>query len=193
MKCLERGFAIGSSFYLTKMKSTVTVPVSTAVLVISLGIFASSATFAASTTDAWRIETKPPTGPVLQVDLPDLKGKRRAVFVAFEYARNCDPLFSYLEIVGNQIGTAKSQTVLKDSKIGIILNGTFHTWHAAITNYNNGFEVAFGVQNELALQLLTNVNSIAYVTPSGERIPLPTADFSRSFQTAIESCRKRLR
>lgn len=129
----------------------------------------------------------------MQVDLPDLRGKRRAVFVAFEYARRCDPIFLYAEIDGNRLGTPKSQAVLKDSKIGIILNGKFHTWHAAQTIYDNGFEAGFGVPNELVLQLLIDIESLAYVTPSGERIFLPTANFQQGFQAAIEFCRRRVK
>lgn len=147
----------------------------------------------ASPSDAWRLDTRGASGPLVQVDLPDAKGKRRTVFVAVEYARTCDPLFSYTEITGNALGAPTSQALLKDSKIGIVLNGKFHTWHAARTNYVNGYEAAFGVQNELLLQLLTNVDSLAYVTPPGEQIPLPTTNFSRVLQSAIDFCRKRVK
>ena len=114
------------------------------------------------------------------------------MFVAIEYARTCDPIFSYTEITGNVLGTPMSQTLLKDTKLGIVLNGEFHTWHAAQTKYANGYEAAFGVQNELLLQLLINVDSLSYVTPAGENIPLPTANFSRGLQLAIDYCRNRV-
>ena len=127
----------------------------------------------------------------MQTDLPDAKGKRRIVFVAVEYARQCDPIFSYTEITGNGLGTPMSQALLRDTRIGVVLNGKFYTWHAAKTTYSNGYEAGFGVPNELLLQLLTNVDSLAYVTPPGEAIPLPTTNFQQTLQAAINVCRKR--
>lgn len=142
---------------------------------------------------AWRLDTTGAAGPVAQVALPDVKGKRRTAFVAVEYARTCDPIFSFIEITGRTLGAPVSQSVLKDSKIGIVLNGEFYTWHAARTNYANGYEAGFGIPNDLALQLLTNVDSLEFVTPSGEKIRLPSENFSKVFQSAIEFCRKRVK
>ena len=147
----------------------------------------------ANTSGAWRLDTKGSSGPLVQVDLVDARGKRRTVFVAVEYARRCDPIFSYTEITGNSLGAPTSQAILKDSKIGIILNGKFYTWNAARATYVNGYEAGFGVPNELALQLLANVDSLAYVTPPGEAIPLPTANFQQGLQAAIDFCRKRVK
>ena len=142
---------------------------------------------------AWRLDTRGASGPLVQTELPDAKGKRRTVFVAVEYARQCDPLFSYTEITGNGLGATVSQAVLKDSKIGLILNGQFYTWHAAKTTYVNCYEAGFGVPNDLLLQLLTNVDSLAYVTPPGETISMSTANFQQALQAAINFCRKRVK
>lgn len=147
----------------------------------------------AGSSDSWRLDTKGASGPLVQTDLADAKGKRRTVFVAVEYARQCDPIFSYTEITGNELGSPTSQALLKDSKIGVVLNGKFYTWHAARTNYVNGYEAGFGVPNELVLQLLTNVDSLAYVTPPGEAITLPTSNFQQALQSAINFCRKRVK
>ena len=151
--------------------------------------FATSAAYAAPL-GAWRLDTRGASGPLVQTDLPDAKGKRRTVFVAVEYARQCDPIFSYTEVTGNALGAPTSQAILKDTKIGGVLNGKFYTWHAARTTYVNGYEAGFGVPNELLLQLLTNVDSLAYITPPGESIPLPTANFQQALQAAINVCRK---
>jgi hypothetical protein len=142
---------------------------------------------------AWRLDTRGASGPLVQTDLADAKGKTRTVFVAVEYARQCDPIFFYTEITGNGLGAPTSQALLTDSKIGVILNGKFYTWHAAKTTYANGYEAGFGVPNELLLQLLTNVDSLAYVTPPGETIPMSTANFQQALQAAINFCRKRLK
>ncbi len=155
-------------------------------------IFLATSISSASTTNLWRLDVRGVAGPVTQLDLPDAGGKRRTVFIAAEYERLCDPIFSFMEISGNVLGAPTTRFPLKDSKIGIILNGNFYTWHAAKTNYANGFEAALGVPNELLLQLLTNVSSLVYVTPSGENITLPTGNFQKSLQTALEVCRKKV-
>lgn len=162
---------------------------SVALLILCFAISAAQA----APSGAWRLDTRGASGPLVQTDLPDAKGKRRTVFVAVEYARQCDPIFSYTEITGNGLGTPTSQALLKDTKIGVILNGKFFTWHAARTIYANGYEAGFGVPNELLLQLLTNVDSLAYVTPPGETIPLPTINFQQALQAAINVCRKQVK
>lgn len=151
------------------------------------------ATFHVHAKASWRVDTRAIRGPIAQVALPDAGNKRRTSFLVFEYARRCDPLFSFAEITGNRLGTPVSQAVLKDSKIGIVLNGKFHTWHAAMTKYDNGYEAGFGVTNELFLQLLVNLDSLEYVTPVGERVPLPTAGFRQAVQAALDACRKRVK
>lgn len=140
----------------------------------------------------WRMDARSPTGPIAQVALPDSGAKHRTAFMAFEYSRNCDPIFSFIEMSGSRFGAAINQSVLKNSKIGVLLNGKFYSWHAAITNYENGYEAGFGVTNELLLQLLVNLDSLAYVTPSGERVPLPLNGFHQSLQSAVDTCRKRI-
>jgi hypothetical protein len=160
-------------------------------LVAAMILIVASITYAAAT-EVWRLDAKGVSGPLARVDLPDKGGRRRTVFVAAEYERRCDPIFSYIELSGSALGAPTSQSLLKDSKIGIILNGNFYTWHAAKTSYSNGYEAAFGLQNDILLQLLINVNSLVYVTPSGEKITLPTGNFQKSLQAAIEVCRKRV-
>jgi hypothetical protein len=142
---------------------------------------------------SWRIETGSETGSLAQVDLPGSGSKRRTSLLVFEYARRCDPLFSFVEINGLHFGSAVGQSVLKDSQIGIVINGEFHTWHAAITNYDNGYEAAVGITNELFAQLLLNIKSLEYVTPMGERVPLPTDGFREAVTAAANACSMRVR
>ena len=160
-------------------------------LMLLLSVSAISAS--AAPTGSWRLETKGSSGPFVQTDLSDANDKRRTVFIAVEYARQCDPIFSYTEITGSGLGAPTSQALLKDSKIGVVLNGKLYTWHAAKTTYTNGYEAGFGVPNELLLQLLTNVDSLAYVTPRGESLPLPTSNFQHALQAAINFCRRQLK
>ena len=147
----------------------------------------------AAAQDGWKVDARAAAGPIAQVDLPSSGGKRRGALIAFEIARRCDPIFSFAEISGSTLGRTISQSVLNGSKIGLVVNGDFYTWHAAITKYDNGYEAGFGITNELFLQLLVNLNSMAYITPSGETVPLPTTGFRQSVQSAIDACRARIR
>lgn len=142
---------------------------------------------------AWRLDTRAATGPIAQVALADSGAKRRSSFIAFEYERRCDPIFSFAEITGNRLGKPVGQSVLNGTKIGIVVNGKFHTWHAAMTRYDNGYEVGFGITNELFDLLTGKVESLVYVTPDGERVSMPTAGFRQAIQTAFDTCAKRFR
>ena len=150
------------------------------------------ATTVAHAQASWRVDSRGANGPLAQVALPDAGTKRRTAFVVFEYARRCDPIFSFAEVIGRRLGSPISQSVLNDSKIGVVLNGKFHTWHAAMTKYDNGYEAGFAVTNDLLLQFLVNLDSFEYVTPYGERVRLPTTGFRESVQSAIDYCRKRV-
>jgi hypothetical protein len=142
---------------------------------------------------AWRLDTRGATGPIAQVALADSGAKHRSSFIAFEYARKCDPIFSFAEITGSRLGTAVGQSGLNGTKIGVIVNGKFHTWNAAMTKYDNGYEAGFGITNELFDQLTGKVDSLVYVTPDGERVPMPTGGFRQAVQSAFDTCTKRFR
>ena len=62
-----------------------------------------------------------------------------------------------------------------------------------MTKYDNGYEAGFGVTNDLLLQFLANLDSLAFVTPLGERVPLPTAGLRQAVQAAIDVCRKQVK
>jgi hypothetical protein len=94
---------------------------------------------------------------------------------------------------GTKLGSPVSQSVLNGTKIGAVANGKFHTWHAAITKYDNGYEAGFGVTNELFDVLTGNVDSLVYVTPDGERVPLPVTGLRQSVQSAFAACAKRFK
>jgi hypothetical protein len=168
------------------MKAAVT---SFAVLVVLFAV--SSISAGATPSGSWRVETFGSSGPLIRFDLPNARGKTRTVYVVFEYERRCDPLFLYGEFAGSRLGRPTSQSVLKNSSIGVVLNGYFYTWHAARTAYDNGYEAGFGITNDLVSQLLGDVRSLAYVTPTGETIPLPTTNFRSGFLSALEFCRSR--
>lgn len=142
---------------------------------------------------SWRVNAGADAGPLAQVDLPWVEGRRRVALIAFEYARRCDPIFSFGEFSGRKPGSPITQSRLGGSKIGVIVNGDFYTWHAGQTIYDNGYEAGFGVPNDLVEQLLGRVNTLVYVTPSGERVPLPTANFIEAFREAVEVCRRKVK
>jgi len=141
----------------------------------------------------WTSNLQAAAGPVVQVAVPNSAGKNRVVFVVFEYARQCDPIFSFVEISGGALGKPRKQSVLYGSKIGVEINGRIHTGNAAQTQYDNGFEAGFGITNELFDLLTGKVDSLAYITPGGERIFLPTSGFKPAIASALEVCAKRFR
>ncbi len=141
----------------------------------------------------WIVDSRGAAGPIAQVALENSSTKRRTSFIAFEYARKCDPVFSFAEITGQRLGSPIGQSVLIGTKIGVVVNGKFHTWHAATTKYDNGYEAGFGVTNELFNSLTGKVSSLSYVTPDGERIAMPTSGFTQAVQSAFEICAKRFK
>lgn len=143
--------------------------------------------------DVWTPNLQGVAGPFVQISAPDLGTKHRAVFVVFEYARQCDPIFSLIEITGPTLGKPIKQSVLNGSKIGVVVNGKVHTGYAAQTKYDNGFEAGFSITNELFDLLMAKVDSLAYITPEGEKILLPTSGFKLAAALALEVCAKRLR
>jgi len=149
--------------------------------------------FDAHSQGAWRLDTRGATGPIAQVALADSGAKRRSSFIAFEYARRCDPIFSFAEITGSRLGKPLGQSVISGTKIGVIVNGRFHTWHAAMTRYDNGYEVGFGITNDLFELLTGRVDSLVYVTPAGEQVTMPTSGFPKAVQSAFDACAKRFR
>ena len=157
------------------------------------GVLTLTAAVGANAQGSWKLDTRGATGPIAQVALPDAGVKRRSSFVAFEYARRCDPMFSFAEITGSRLGTPVGQSVLNGSKIGVVVNGKFHTWHAAKTKYDNGYEAAFGITNELFDLLTGKVDSLVFVTPDGERVQMPVAGFRQAVQSAFDTCAKRFK
>lgn len=157
------------------------------------GFLVAVSAFCAQAQGTWKLDTRAETGPIAQIALPDSGAKRRSSFIAFEYARRCDPIFSFVEINGSRLGTAIGQSVLSGSKIGVVLNGKYHTWNAAMTKYDNGYEFGFGVTNELFDLLTGQVDTLVYVTADGERVPMPTGGFRQAVQSAFDTCAKRFR
>lgn len=157
------------------------------------GTMAFVAASAAQAQGTWRLDTRGATGPIAQVALADSGAKRRSSFVAFEYARRCDPIFSFAEITGTRLGKAVGQSLLNGTKIGVVINGKFYTGNAATTKYDNGYEAGFGITNDLFEILAGKIESLVYVTPDGERVQMPTAGFRQAIQSAFDTCAKQFR
>jgi len=141
----------------------------------------------------WRVDRVATAGPLAQLELPQREGNTRIVFVSFEYARQCDPIFSIAELTGYRLGNPITRDVLRNSRLGVYFNGTFQTSDAALIIYDNGYEAGFSISNELLLGFLTNLDSMSFVTPNGERIPLPKPGFREAMYTAMDVCRSRMR
>ena len=160
-----------------------------AITCVTLSLF----TVSALAQGNWTVDSRGAAGPIAQVALKDSGTKSRTSFIAFEYARKCDPIFSFVEITGQRLGNPIGQSVLSGTKIGVVVNGKFNTWHAATTKYDNGYEAGFGVTNELFKSLTGKVSSLSYVTPDGERVAMPTSGLSQAVQSAFDICAKRFK
>lgn len=155
-------------------------------------------TLSASTAIAqqsWSIDSRSSTGPVALIELPSDGGKSRLAMIAFEYARKCDPLFTYVEMHGRKLGTPEKQSRLPPSSIGGSINGKRYSGSsaAAITVYSNGIEVGFGMPDDMAMTLAFEaVNSISFTTPAGKEIPLPIAGLKKAIESAVDTCTQKV-
>lgn len=141
----------------------------------------------------WVVDSRGAAGPIAQIGINKSGGKNRTSFIAFEYNRKCDPIFSIMEISGERMGRPISQSVLNNSAIGVIVDRQFYTWHAAMTKYENGYEAGFGVTNELFNKLTNPTSSLTYITPNGEKIIMPTSGLSKAIRSALEICAARFK
>ena len=151
------------------------------------------AALCASAQGSWKLDSRGAAGPIAQIALADSGVKHRTSFIAFEYSRKCDPVFSFVEITGSRLGNPVDQTVLNGTKIGVLVNGKFWAWSAAMTKYDNGYEAGFGVTSELFDVLTGRVDSLVYVTPNGEQVSMPTVGLRQAVQSAFDTCAKRFK
>jgi hypothetical protein len=166
-------------------------PRSTWIALLSVVLVVMGLSVDANAQSPWRVDKAATAGPLAQTGLSPANGRTRTVFVSFEYARKCDPVFSIIEWTGARLGTPIRRELLRNSKIGLYFNGQFHTSHAGLITYDNGYEAGFSISNDLLLGLLINLNSMSFVTPTGERIPLPLTGFRDALHTAMDICRSR--
>ena len=143
---------------------------------------------------AWQADSSGYAGPVARVGLPSEGATSRLVLIAFEYATQCNPLFTYVEIQGQRFGVVEKQSPLPPSSIGGAINDKRYSGNsaAAVTLYSNGFEVGFAMPDEMAMALTSDpITSISFTTPAGKEIPLPTAGLSKAAAAAQDACTKK--
>ena len=127
------------------------------------------------------------------VQLSPLPGRDRIVMIVFEVSRKCDPIFSYVEMKGRKFGTPEKQSRLPMNTLGARVNGKHYTGHAASTLYSNGFELGFGMPNDMALVIaFDEVRSLTFVPPSGKEVTVPTAGLRVAVDAALNACAKRI-
>lgn len=160
-------------------------------MIKSLLLFLTLVSASAMAQQTWVADVSSNSGPVAIVELPSKGGKTRLAMIAFEYARQCDPLFAYTEMQGRKLGDPEKQSRLPPSRIGGAINGKYYSGSAvaAATIYSNGIEVAFGMPNDMAMSLaFDTVKSISFTTPVGKEIPLPTAGLKKAVESALDIC-----
>lgn len=156
-------------------------------LIVSTGLVLCSTGVLAQT--SWQLDLRSATGPVVTTQLSAVAGKSRLLMITFELARKCDPMFVYVELAGSKYGTASRQERLSNTRIGGRVNGISYTGPAVKTTYSNGFEAGFAMPDQMALVIaFESVKSLAFVTPDGQTIALPTQGLRPAVDKAIESC-----
>lgn len=140
---------------------------------------------------AWVANLSSQQGPVAMVELPAPRGEARLAMFVFEYSRKCDPLFTYSVIRGRKFGTPEKQSLLPKSNIGGTINRKLYSGNnsAAATLYSNGFEVGFGMPDEMAMAIaFDKVSSVSFITPKGDEVILPIEGLRAAVDKAIEAC-----
>jgi hypothetical protein len=142
----------------------------------------------------WTMDSRSATGPVAIIELPNAFGKSRVSMIVFEYLRKSDPLISYVEMAGKKFGKAEKQSLLPPSNIGGKVNGKHYTGTAAATIYSNGFEVGFGMPDEMAFVIaFDEIRSLSFITPTGKEILIPTNGLRAAVDAALEVCTNRVK
>lgn len=142
---------------------------------------------------AWLFDSRSPAGPVAMVQLSPLPGRDRIVMIAFEISRKCDPIFSYVEMKGRKFGTPEKQIRLPANTLGARVNGKHYTGNAASTLYSNGFELGFGMPNDMALLIaFGDVRSLSFIPPNGQEIVIPTTGLRAAVDAAMNACVDRI-
>ena len=140
---------------------------------------------------AWVANLSSQQGPVAMVELPAPRGETRLAIFAFEYSRKCDPLFTYAVVRGRKFGTPEKQSLLPQSNIGGTINRKRYSGNnaAVVTTYSNGFEVGFGMPDEMAMAIaFDKVGSVSFITPKGDEVLLPIDGLRTAVDKAIEAC-----
>lgn len=142
---------------------------------------------------SWVSDTRSAAGPVAMVQLSPLPGRDRIVMIAFEISRKCDPIFSYVEMKGRKFGAPEKQIRLPTNTLGARVNGKHFTGHAASTLYSNGFELGFGMPNDMALVIaFEDVRTLSFIPPNGQEIAVPTTGLRAAVDAAMNACVDRI-
>jgi hypothetical protein len=143
----------------------------------------------------WNLVTKGASGPQVFVHVASSGNVNMLVLVAFEYERQCDAIFSYMEFaspIGAPLGAAIRKYRIDNSNLGVVHNGYFYTWHAAKVEYPHGFEVGFGITRELWQALTGSTTSLAYVREDGAQFNLPISGLREKLLQGLNYCRSRI-
>lgn len=140
---------------------------------------------------SWRLDMSSPTGPIARVDIKFNEPLRGAVFIVFEYARNCDPMMSKLTHTSRALGRPITKQAIQPQMVYLLIDGRPYTWFGGEIVYENGREVAVGLVNEIFFELLTGrVSTLNFVDVDGESVSVPTSNFSRAVGQAFEACKR---
>lgn len=112
---------------------------------------------------------------------------------AFEYIRNCDPIFSMLQLRETDLGTLLNKSAFLPNEALLIVNYTSYTWHGAEAQYRNGTEIGIGITKEAWNALLNHPKSISFTDRRGFNYVVPIQGISNALVNAAQRCLNRQR
>jgi hypothetical protein len=127
-------------------------------------------------------------GPIAVLNLTPGRG----YLFAFEYERNCSPLFGQLNYSSLPLGSMVSRRELPYGAIRFVANGTEFTWYGGEISYTNAREMSVGVTTE-AWTALQTTRDIEFITPDGRSESVPAGNLKQALSAAFSACSQAVR
>jgi len=118
---------------------------------------------------------------------------KRIFAINFEYARNCDPLFSSYTAWQGRMGSAQSISAFPPNTAFLKINQSLFTFNGAIAKYPTTTEVSMVITNEAWNVLVRNPNSLVFYETNRSGFTVPTFGLSSAISRGLQLCMQNLR
>lgn len=137
----------------------------------------------------WRVDFSSFEGPIARVDIP-FGLNSRSYMVIFEYKRKCEPLFASLttKISSSRLGRVIQRRAVNPAVYFLTINGVRHTWHGAVTDYQNASEVAIGLTQQAWDSLLSGPSNIFFIEGDAGIYNVPLLGIDSAIKSASQVC-----